>query len=252
MCSIGVIAPHRPQRGLVGFLTMEDTVVIPLPAPPKLRTSVIVDYQNVHLVGHEAFSSTRNLPRHESLVDPLLFAEQLLKCRNAAQGPGYQHATLGRILVFRGLPSSEYEPDANARSLAQQAHWQRDRRVQITLRPLRYIIERGADGRALLDVNGKATVVEKREKGVDVLCALALVREAARPDTDLVILASHDTDLAPALDAVCESQDAKVEAFRWDSSDWYVNRLKSDVRNVWCTRLDERAFEASRDHTPYV
>jgi hypothetical protein len=38
-------------------------------------------------------------------------------------------------------------------------------------------------------------------KGVDVLVALALVREAADPNVGLVILASHDTDLAPALDA---------------------------------------------------
>ena len=46
---------------------------------------------------------------------------------------------------------------------------------------------------------GKPTSPEtagKREKGVDVLCALAAVREAQDPDTDLVILASSDSDLA--------------------------------------------------------
>ena len=48
------------------------------PGPPPLRTAIIIDYQNVHLVGHEAFPSTRYLERHESLVDPLLFALELL------------------------------------------------------------------------------------------------------------------------------------------------------------------------------
>lgn len=226
-------------------------MAIPLPAPPKLRAVVVMDYQNVHLVGHEAFASSRYLPRHESLIDPLLFATRLVECRNRAQGPGYREASLQRVLVFRGLPSSEYEPEANARSLLQQHHWQRDKRVSVTLRPLRYVVDRGADGKPIRDINGNVTVVEKREKGVDVLCALALVREAARADVDLVILASHDTDLAPATDAVCEAANARVEVFRWSSTDSYVNRLKSDGYRIWCTHMDEQDFLACRDLTPY-
>jgi hypothetical protein len=40
-----------------------------------LRTTIIVDYQNVHLTGHGLFGSTRALPLHETLVDPLLFGQ---------------------------------------------------------------------------------------------------------------------------------------------------------------------------------
>lgn len=35
-----------------------------------LRTAVIVDYQNVHLVGHSLYDSTRLRPKHDTLVDP--------------------------------------------------------------------------------------------------------------------------------------------------------------------------------------
>ena len=167
----------------------------PVPAPPPLRATIIMDYQNIHLVGHDAFAW--GSPRHETLIDPLKFAEQLLLARNAAQGPGYEKAVLDRVLVYRGLPSSEYDPEDNSRSLSQQYHWQRDRHVKVMLRPLRYRVDRDAANKPILDVNGKPTILEKREKGVDVLCALAVVREAQRPGHNVIILASHDSDLEP-------------------------------------------------------
>ena len=121
------------------------------PGPPPLRTAIIIDYQNVHLVGHEAFPSTRYLERHESLVDTLLFALELLN------------------------------------------------------------------------------------------------------DIDLVILASHDSDLEPAIDEGRDLGTAKIESFRWDSPDAFAYQLRSGdrTRPIWCTRLDEVAFRASRDLTPY-
>jgi hypothetical protein len=53
-----------------------------------LRASVIIDYQNVHLTGRNAFDATHHFPRHQTLVDPLLFAQQLLMARNASQRVG--------------------------------------------------------------------------------------------------------------------------------------------------------------------
>lgn len=225
----------------------------PVPAPPGLRAAVVMDYQNVHLVGHEAFPSARHGDRHECLVDPLLFAQQLLSQRNANQRPGFPDAQLRDLWVYRGLPSSEHDPDDNARSLAQKVHWERDPRVHVSLRPLRYRVERDATGRPLRDIHGRMTVIEKREKGVDVLCALATVREAARADIDLVVLASSDSDLEPAIDEARVLGTAKVETFRWDSPDSFVYQLRAGDRSrpVWCTRLDEKAFQACWDRTPY-
>ncbi len=222
----------------------------PVPAPPPLRATIVMDYQNVHLVGHDAFAWAS--PRHETLIDPLKFGEQLLLARNAAQGPGYEKAVLDRVLVYRGLPSSEYDPLDNSRSLSQQYHWQRDRRVKVMLRPLRYRVDRDAANKPILDVNGKPTIREKREKGVDVLCALAVVREAQRPGHNVVILASHDSDLEPALDEAVELGSAKIETMRWDSKDSFTYQLRCSKERLWTTRMDEKAFVASRDLTPYA
>lgn len=219
-----------------------------------LRATIIVDYQNVHLTGHGLFGSTRYLPRHETLIDPLFFAQQLIRRRNELQKPGMVHAVLRRVFVFRGLPSPEHDPRAYDRSQAQKAHWERDKRVEVTLRPLKYEYARDSDGRPASDADGNKIVTEKREKGVDVLCALATVREAQDAANDLVILASSDTDLAPAIDEVQRLGCAKIETFCWyDSASrvGYQLHPTDRARRVWNTRLDEQAFRASWDLTDY-
>lgn len=65
-----------------------------------------------------------------------------------------------------------------------------------------------------LRTDGKWIVQGKKEKGINVLCALALVREASAADVDLVILASHDSDLAPALDEAIRLSSSKVETLQ--------------------------------------
>lgn len=219
-----------------------------------LSAVVVIDYQNVHLVGHEAFAGTRHRPRHECLIDPLRFAETLLSIRNAGQRQGHPHAALQRVLVYRGLPSATYDPVDYGRSMAQKAHWERDRRVHVDLRPLRYDVARDSTGPPRRDSQGRYTVFGKREKGVDVLCALACVREAQRADTDVVILASHDSDLEPAISEVRALGTAKIEGFRWASPDSYVYQLGSALprgQRPWVTTMDERAFRASWDTSRY-
>jgi hypothetical protein len=220
-----------------------------------LRTSIIVDYQNVHLTGHGLFDSTRCVPKHETLIDPLLFATQLLAARNRLQKPDMAHAVLRRVLVYRGQPSVEHDAEGYARNQAQKSQWERDGRVQVTLRPLKYDYERDANGRHASDHEGRKIVKgSPREKGVDVLCALATVREANDPASDLVILATSDSDLAPALDEVRLLGTAKIETFCW-----YDERRRMGfqlhptdrTRRLWNTRLNESAFRASWDLTKY-
>lgn len=221
----------------------------------ELRATIVVDYQNIHLTGHGLFAATASLARHHTLVDPLLFAQRLLRVRNAGQDAGYAHAVLRKVLVFRGQPSPEHDRDGYARNQAQKSQWERDRRVQVTLRPLKYRYERAADGRHATDSAGQKIVIGKpQEKGVDVLCALAAVREAQDPATDLVVLASSDTDLAPALDEVLRLDTAKVETSCWydvRSRVGYQLHPSNRRRRVWNTRLTEEAFVASRDLTTY-
>jgi uncharacterized LabA/DUF88 family protein len=163
-----------------------------------LRTSIVIDYQNMHLTGRDVFAhGTR---AGDVLLDPGRLARHLIAQRNAAQRPGYPHADLVRVLVFRGEPSGLVEPEAQANSHAQRQRWLKDPLVHIECRPLKYHYAYGSDGRRKIDANGRPMLKGKQEKGVDVLCALAVVRQARLEDIDLVILASHDTDLIPALE----------------------------------------------------
>lgn len=218
-----------------------------------LRASVVIDYQNAHLTAHDLFAAP-GAQRHTSLIHPLHFANQLIPARNARQREGYAAAVLSRVRVFRGLPTEEHDPDQYRRNLAQQAEWTRDQRVDVHLRPLTYRYKRDATGRPLRDIRGRKEVTEVREKGVDVLVALAVVREAADPEIDLVIMASHDSDLAPALDEALRIDRAKMETCTWWNPDryWTGPPKPSEGRRVWNTRLGRTEFERAQDRTDYT
>ncbi|MDR3068692.1 MAG: hypothetical protein LBU50_04230 [Cellulomonas sp.] len=219
-----------------------------------LRTTVVVDYQNVHLVGHGLFVPDQ--PRHETLIDPLRYAQVLLEARNRSIRQGYAPAVLGKVLVFRGHPSPEHDQSGYARNLAHKEQWERDRRVEVTLRPLKYRYARTSDGQTATDSTGRKVLlgVPPQEKGVDVLCALAVVREAQDPAVGLVVLASSDTDLAPALDEARRLDQAKIETACWYDSRrrlGYQLHPTDRGRPLWNTRLTEPDFHASHDQTLY-
>lgn len=69
-----------------------------------------------------------------------------------------------------------------------------------------------------------------------------------------MILASSDSDLAPALDEVRRLGTAKIETFCWyDMTKKLGYQLHPTDREspLWNTRLDEAAFRASADPTTY-
>jgi uncharacterized LabA/DUF88 family protein len=214
-----------------------------------------MDYQNIHLTGHGLFASSRDEAKHLALIDPLLYASQVIRVRNTAQKQGYPAATLTGVRVYRGLPSADYDPESYGRNLAQKSHWERDSRVKVTHRPLKYQYVRDSEGRAAQGPDGKRIVQGKEEKGVDVLCALALLREATDPAVDLVILASHDSDLEPALDEALRLGSAKVETTSWydPAQRFRCQQLRPEDRSrpLWNTRLGEREFQLCWDRTVY-
>ncbi|WP_259390731.1 NYN domain-containing protein [Actinomyces sp. 2119] len=117
--------------------------------------------------------------------------------------------------------------------------------VSVTLRPLKYTWDY-RDGH-------KVPVREsRREKGVDVLCVLALVDLARSGRYDVVVLASRDTDLAPALDAAARTSGTKVEAAKWyDPAD---RRTHGNIRTqtrLWTTSMTREHFMASLDPRTY-
>jgi len=221
----------------------------------ELRAVVVIDYQNVHLTARDLFGA-KGRPTHESLVDPLHFANQLILSRNDAQRSGSEHATLVEVLVFRGEPVAVHDPKAYSRSQAQRSQWERDPRVKVTLRSLRYDYERDVNGRKVIGPDGKWIVKGRpREKGIDVLCALAVVRCAHNPAFDLVILASQDTDLAPCLDEARSLGKAKIETFCWfdPQRPYKSNQIKPQSGyRLWNTRLNATGFDNCLDRTTYT
>jgi hypothetical protein len=207
----------------------------------------------MHLTAHGLYDSTRYGAKHDCLIDTLAFAVNLVDARNGRQRPGHPHAEVVSVLVYRGLPLQQYDTNAYARSLAQQAQWEHDHRVRVYLRPLHYRLRYDNQGTPVLDANGNRIIEEVREKGVDVLCALALVREAASQSNDLVILASHDTDLEPALDEALRQGHAKIETCQWFRSDGqgHTKQLRPQDRAIWNTRLSESDFRRCWDLTNY-
>lgn len=232
-------------------------MIPPKPGPLLLRATVVLDYQNVHLTARDVFRP--DAPTHHSVIDPVLFGRQAVEERNERQREGHRHARCSRVLVYRGLPHPDHDPDQNAVCMAQAKEWKAGGAI-VELRDLKYSFSKGADGRAITDVYGKKVPVGKgKEKGIDVLCALACVREAGRDDTDIVILASRDTDLVPALDEVYDLAGANPEQFaRIETVSWYKkdgpmfgNLRPSGGRRIWNTNLGEKRFEASLDRREY-
>lgn len=229
----------------------------PKPGPGPLRATVILDYQNVHMTAHDIFAPAD--PLHRAVIDPMLFARQAIAERNERQREGHREAACRRVLVFRGLPHTDYDPEQNAICLAQAQAWEASGAI-VDLRDLKYDFQRGADGKPIRDIHGRKTPLGRgREKGIDVLCALACVREAGRTDTDIVVLATRDTDLVPALDEVHDlsvndpARYAKIETVSWYERDarMFGQLSPSGGRRIWNTNLGAARFRASLDHRDY-
>jgi len=181
------------------------------------------------------------------------YAKQVILTRNLQLKKGERLATLSKVLVYRGLPSSKHDPKLYARNQAQKSEWERDRKVKVTLRPLKYEYKWETNGEKATNEEGTPIVLSRNEKGIDVLCALALVREAQNPDIDLVILASQDTDLEPTLDEALLLGKAKIETSSWHAPNRYRSKgiRPTYPQNVWNTKMDKSAFLSTLDTRNY-
>jgi uncharacterized LabA/DUF88 family protein len=227
-----------------------------------LRATVVVDYQNVHLTARDIFDPGGD--PYRSLIHPVQFARRTLSERNTRQRQGQPHAELSRVLVYRGLHHVDYDWEQNRRCMDQATRWRGDGAI-IELRDLKYDFERGADGRPVTDIHGKKMPKGRpKEKGIDVLCALACMREAVAPDIDLVVLASRDTDLVPVLDELYDSRGAdpsryaKIETVAWFDPEARKNGRSAggslqptQPRRIWNTNLGRSCYEASVDRHDY-
>lgn len=223
----------------------------------KQKVAIVIDYQNVHMTAHDVFCD--RLPVHEALIDPIRFARTIIRLKNEdaritreRKGLELPDSELGRIEVYRGLPSTDADPDGNRRNQKERSTWLKEAYLQhvdldVTYRPLKY---------HYLYNNGSKRIDERfppEEKGVDVLCALALTRLARSGQYDCVVLASRDTDLEPALEEA-HGSGTKVEAAKWYWKDDLRTRgsLKVKGWELWTTSMGKDDFLASRDPNQYI
>jgi hypothetical protein len=95
-------------------------------------------------------------------------------------------------------------------------------------------------------------IIKRQEKGVDVLCALQLVKAALDSDISYVILASQDSDLVPALDEVISLNGAASETASWyRPGDYRSREIRPESKAIWNTRMNFANYEASLDKSRY-
>lgn len=218
----------------------------------QLRTAIVIDYQNLHLTAHGLFDRYR--PPHESLIHPGQYAKNLIQRRNSIIRD-QSVAVLAEVDVYRGLPSAKHDPVIYGRNLAQKSQWEKDPSIHVTHRPLKYTYEYAEDGTKATDEQGNFFITKREEKGVDVLCALGLVRRSLEKDIELVILCTQDSDLSHAIDEVLHYGQARVETASWFIKGEY--RRSKEIRTnlkgiqIWNTRMGQREFFGSIDRKQY-
>jgi hypothetical protein len=147
-------------------------------ANPRLRTVVLIDYQNMYRCARRAYG-WEGQPGHYGNVKPI----GLARCagNNADR-------RLTQVRIYTGIPTPQRDRKGNAIANRRLARWVSDNPslVHVFPRPLKY-----AAG-------------EPREKGVDVELAIDLVQLAMDDEFDVAVVASADTDLLPPIKFVLE------------------------------------------------
>jgi NYN domain len=171
------------------------------------RVCVYIDQQNFYRSTRDAYGWA-GLPSLEGNANPLHLARLL------ATGPLAIPTHDGEVLsereitvrVYMGMPSQRHDPKEYARAQRQLQHWERAAApgcVRVFHRTLRYP-PRWQPGVA----------VGPREKGIDVMLAMDIVRGAIDATSecanDLAILVSADTDLLPAVEFLVERRGAET------------------------------------------
>jgi uncharacterized LabA/DUF88 family protein len=191
--------------------------------------TVFVDYQNAHLSAHNHWCPP-GAQAHECLVDPLKLAERVISKR----APG---GILKQVRVYRGRPDPRHQPDAARFSDRATAQWEKDTRVSVFRRPLRYPEGWGTD----------ATAEPAREKGIDVQIAVDMVRMAIASEYEVGILFSRDGDLLPALELIFALGGPHTEVATWEGK----SRLRLQGAKLFCHELDQQDFVDVRDPRNY-
>ncbi|MDP9988643.1 hypothetical protein J2S98_003831 [Arthrobacter oryzae] len=160
---------------------------MPESVDPVQQVTILVDYENMNRRARSLFGGSA--PRD---LSPRVLADLVVARRNSK---GFT-CELVKVLVFRGRPA-QGQP-GHARFCAQDEEWRKDPLIETHYIDLAYI---------------RGTV---REKGIDVALALTAATVSSSGTTDVVVIASEDSDLGPAV-THAKSNGVRVETVAWDN-----------------------------------
>jgi uncharacterized LabA/DUF88 family protein len=181
------------------------------------RVAILLDYQNVHLVGHHHYGRDRRLI--QCVPNPVRLAG-LIASRS------HRPSEAAGIRVYRGRPNPDHQPLLAATNDAQSDEWSKDSRVQVIRRQLNY---RGWPDQP------------PQEKGIDVAIEVDLMRLAFQREYEALVLFSSDSDLLPALETIVELRLGRVEVACWKKA----KRLRLPGAVLpYCHFLDRADWEA--------
>lgn len=196
------------------------------------RVKVFIDYQNVYVDARRAFFGFTD-PVSRGQFSPRRLGEVLLR------GPDTTGRTLSEVRVYAGRPSPKDSKTYGAH-MRQESVWSKQANVTVVTRQLRY---------------PRNWPTEKAvQKGIDVHLAVDLIRGYVMDEFDIGIVASTDTDLVPALEAVFEFDRRRgyqpVEVCAWKTAT-FLKQLRIEGRSIWCHELREPDYNRVADLTDY-
>jgi uncharacterized LabA/DUF88 family protein len=179
--------------------------------------AVFLDFQNVHLTGHDLYGG--GIEPYRCVPDPARLADLIAARRK-------RPSTAAEIRVYRGRPDPNHQPVPAAANDAQASQWTRDRRVQVIRRQLNY---------------RNWPALPPQEKGIDVQVAVDLIHTAFTRQYDALVLFSSDTDLLPALETIVRHKLGHVEVACWSG----FKPLRFPGSNLpWCHFLNQADWTA--------
>lgn len=198
---------------------------------PECRVVLFVDYMNVYEDFRRAFVLGTLLPTHGQFR-PVDLGQLLV-----ARGPAYETWRLAGVRLYTGHPAPNRDPRGASAADRQIQVW-KDAGIVVRPRPLQYLPNHVA-----------------RQKGVDVELAVDLVAMAHEKQYEIAIVASTDTDLVPALEAVQRHRGLeRVPRVCVVSYQGLQKRLQvSDTRGkkLYCFQLTHDDYRAVHDPTVY-
>jgi len=196
------------------------------PARVADRVAVFIDYQNIYMGARGAFNLTDHYMHGQ--VHPL-------RVGLALKNMGVGERDVVDVRIYRGMPSPERDPKGYGAADRQIALWRNTGKVTVRTRPLNY-----------------RDPFQPKEKGIDVQIAVDYVRMAIENKYDVGVLFSADTDLLPALEAVCEMKgERSCEVAAWVPEHGSPSVLRVKGSQIRFHYLDRAWYDRLYDPTDY-